>query len=244
MRLVGQVAVVTGGTRGLGMAIARGFLAEGASVVCAARRPHDVGKLAAEAPDRVLHQPTDVTDEQSVRDLMATAVRVFGGLDVLVCGAGTSRDGKVVRLSLPDWQETVATNLTGTFLCAKEAATHMVARGAGRIITVSSSLAGRVAVGAAAYSASKAAVEMFTRTAAAELGPKGINVNCLSPGYIDEGMGKRFSARPDLWEKHLSRLSLNRMGLAHEIADGALFLASAESSYINGHVLEVNGGLE
>jgi 3-oxoacyl-[acyl-carrier protein] reductase len=244
MRLAGRVAVVTGGTRGLGLAIARGFLAEGASVVCAARRPHDIAKLAAEAPDHVLHQPTDVTDEQSVQDLIATAVRAFGGLDVLVCSAGTSRDGKVVRLSLSDWQETVATNLTGTFLCTKAAAQHMVTQGAGRIITVSSSLAGRVALGASAYSASKAAVEMFTRTAAAELGPKGINVNCLSPGYIDEGMGKRFSAQPDLWEEHLSRLSLGRMGFPHEIADSALFLASPESSYINGHVLEVNGGLE
>jgi len=244
MRLEGRVAVITGGTRGLGLAIATAFLAEGARVVCAARNSHDIGKLEAEAPGRVLYRPTDVTDEQSVQDLMNTAIREFGGLDVLVCNAGTSRDGKIVRLSLPEWQETVATNLTGTFLCTRAAARYMTTRGAGRIITVSSSLAGRVAMGAVAYSASKAGVEMFTRTAAAELGPKGINVNCLSPGYVDEGMGKRFSTDPALWDKHKSRLSLGRMGLAREIADAALFLACPESSYVNGHVLEVNGGLE
>ncbi|MGW7789171.1 SDR family NAD(P)-dependent oxidoreductase [Streptomyces tricolor] len=243
MRLAGRVAVITGGTKGLGLAIATAFLTEGARVVCAARHPHDIGKLEAEAPGRVLYRPTDVADEGSVQDLMNAAAEHFGALDVLVSNAGTSRDGKIVRLGLAEWQETVATNLTGTFLCVREAARHMTERGAGRIVTVSSSLAGRVALGASAYSATKAAVEMFTRTAAAELGPKGINVNCLSPGYVDEGMGKRFSADPAVWDAHKSRLSLGRMGRAEEIADAAVYLAGPESTYVNGHVLEVNGGL-
>ncbi|MBU6529826.1 SDR family NAD(P)-dependent oxidoreductase [Streptomyces sp. NPDC057245] len=243
MRLQGKTVVVTGGTRGLGRAITEAYLTEGASVIAAARNPYDIKELADAYGGRLRFHYADVTHEASVADLMAAAVDTYGRLDVLVNNAGTSRDGKIARLSLDDWNTTFATNVTGVFLCTRAAAGHMTAQGGGRIINVSSCVAGRVAVGAAAYSASKAAVEMFTRTSAAELAARNIAVNCLSPGYIDEGMGKDLAANARAWETYRGRLLSGRLGEPQEVADAAVFLASRESGYVNGSVLEVNGGL-
>ncbi|MEW2377376.1 SDR family oxidoreductase [Micromonospora sp. NPDC047812] len=240
MRLADKIIIVTGGTRGLGRAIAEQFHAEGATVICAARNPYDIGEVTT---DRLVYRRVDVTEEESVRDLMRTTVDTFGRIDVLVANAGVSRDGKIVRLPLDDWDTTVRTNLTGVFLCTKEAAAHMTARGEGRIITVSSCVATKPVPGAAAYSATKAAVEAFTRTAALELGPKGVTVNCLAPGYINGGMGRRLAAVPERWQRYQSRLVLDRLGTPEEVAAAALFLATPASSYINGHILEVSGGL-
>ncbi|MFD3564734.1 SDR family NAD(P)-dependent oxidoreductase [Streptomyces sp. NPDC058686] len=248
MRLDGQTAVITGGTRGLGRAIAEAFLAEGASVVVAARNPYDIKELADDHGDRLLFHHTDVTDEISVAELVAAAGEAFGGVDVLVNNAGVSRDGKIARLSVADWNTTLATNLTGVFLCTRAVIGPMAARReatgiGGRIINVSSCVAGRAAIGAAAYSASKAAVEMFTKTSAAELAPKGITVNCLSPGYIDEGMGKELASNERAWESYRGRLLSGRLGRPTEVGATAVFLASQDSSYVNGSVVEVNGGL-
>ncbi|MFJ4689629.1 SDR family NAD(P)-dependent oxidoreductase [Streptomyces sp. NPDC088789] len=243
MRLDGMTAVITGGTRGLGRAIAESFLREGASVLCAARNPYDIKELADDHPGRLGYQRTDVSDEESVRALVEAAVSRFGRLDILVNNAGVSRDGKIARLSLQDWESTVTTNLTGVFLCTRAAITPMEAQGGGRIINMSSCVSTRTAVGAAAYSASKAAVDMFTRTAALELAPKRITVNALAPGYIDEGMGAQLAANPRAWETYRSRLLAGRLGQPEEVGAAAVFLACADSAYVNGHVLEVNGGL-
>ncbi|GGZ31593.1 beta-ketoacyl-ACP reductase [Streptomyces inusitatus] len=243
MRLQDRTAVVTGGTRGLGRAIAESYLAEGASVVCAARNPYDIEELADVYPGRVHYQETDVTDEDSVAELVEVALETFGALDILVSNAGLSRDGSISRLSAADWNATVGTNLTGVFLCTRAVIRIMAERGGGRIINVSSCVATRTAAGAAAYSASKAAVEMFTRTSAVELAPKGITVNCLSPGYIDEGMGKKVAADSRVWETYRRRLLAGRLGRPDEVGSAAVFLAGDDSSYVNGHVLEVNGGL-
>lgn len=243
MRLKGKVAVVTGGTSGLGRAIAARFLDEGATVMCAARTARDIDTLIAQLPDRTRFHPVDVTEPGSVAELMAATVDAFGALDVLVANAGVSRDGKVDRLSTEDWNLMVETNLSGVFFSTQEAVRHMASRGRGSVITVSSSMASRVAVGAAGYSATKAAVETFTRVAAIELGRKGIRVNCLAPGILDGGMGQVLTGNEKVWQAYRTRFSLGRAGTLDEAAAGAVFLASDDSSYVNGHVLEVNGGL-
>lgn len=243
MRLSGKSAVITGGTRGLGRAIAERFLKEGARVVCAARNPYDIKEVIDLAPERCAYVPVDVTSDESVTALMDEAAERFGGIDVLVANAGVSRDGKVDRLPVADWQDMVATNLTGVFLCTRAAVPHLERSGAGRIVNVSSSMATRVAIGAAGYCATKAAVEMFTKVSAIELAPRGILVNSLAPGILDEGMGRQLTDNDRIWSRYKTRLALGRPGQVDEAADAAVFLAGPESNYVNGHVLEVNGGL-
>lgn len=242
MRLAGRTAVITGGTRGLGRAIAERYLAEGANVVAAARSPYDFKEVLDLHPDRARLESVDVTSADSLGALMASARDRFGSVDVVVANAGVSRDGRVERLSEEHWQEMVGTNLTGTFLTTQAAVPFLKERG-GRIINVSSSMATRVAVGAAGYCATKAAIEMFTKVSAIELGPKGILVNGLAPGIIDEGMGRALKSNDKAWEAYRTRFALGRAGRADEVAAAAVFLADEASSYVNGHVLEVNGGL-
>jgi 3-oxoacyl-[acyl-carrier protein] reductase len=243
MRLAGKTAVITGGSRGLGRAIAERYLLEGAQVVCAARNPYDIKEVLDLSPGRGAYVPVDVTSPDSVAALRAETAERFGGVDILVANAGVSRDGRVDRLPVTDWQDMVATNLTGVFVCTQAAIPYLERSQAARIINVSSSMATRVAIGAAGYCATKAAVEMFTRVSAIELGPRGILVNSLAPGILDEGMGQQLTETDKIWARYKTRLALGRPGGADEAADAALFLAGPESSYVNGHVLEVNGGL-
>ncbi|MFC4592015.1 SDR family NAD(P)-dependent oxidoreductase [Sphaerisporangium corydalis] len=243
MRLSGKTAVITGGSRGLGRAIAERYLREGARVVCAARNPYDIKEVIDLEPGRCDYVPVDVTSEESVAALMAEAAERFGGIDILVANAGVSRDGRVDRLAVTDWQDMVATNLTGVFLCTRAAVPYLERSRAGRIVNVSSSMATRVAIGASGYCATKAAVEMFTKVSAIELASRGILVNSLAPGILDEGMGRDLTANDRIWSRYKTRLALGRPGHADEAADAAVFLAGPESCYVNGHVLEVNGGL-
>jgi 3-oxoacyl-[acyl-carrier protein] reductase len=243
MRLKGKNAVITGGTRGLGRAIARHFLAEGATVTCASRTAKGWEELHRDAPDRSFHLPVDVSDPASVEQLVTTAAELMGSIDILVANAAVRHDGRIERLAPEAWTETLTVSLTGVFLCTRAVVPVMAANGGGCIINISSGLATRVAVGTAAYSAAKAGVESFTRTSAIELGPKNIKVNCISPGLIDSGMSEALRPNVALWEMYTKRIAMGRAGHEDEIASTAVFLASDESSYVNGHVLEVNGGL-
>lgn len=242
MRLKGKVAVVTGGTKGLGRCIAEAYLAEGANVVIAARDENSARPVLDIGGDNVAFYPVDVRTSDSVSELSAHAAEHFGGLDIMVANAGVSRPGRAAELATEDWQETVTTNFTGTFHCVQSAVPYLRESHAGRIITMSSALGSRVAPGGSAYCATKAGVEMLTKVVAVELAEEGITVNCLSPGLIDEGMGNLLKNSP-VWEKYSPKLASGRLGRPEEVADAAVFLASDESTYVNGHVLEVNGGL-
>ncbi|MEU3524159.1 SDR family NAD(P)-dependent oxidoreductase [Streptomyces sp. NPDC038707] len=242
MRLRDKVAVVTGGTKGLGLKIAEAFVAEGAQVVAAARGDEGaerIGRLG----DRAAFVRADVRDAESVRALLEAAADRFGGVDVVVANAGVSRPGPLTGLSFEDWSEVLDTNLNGLFHCVRAAVPYLEKSEAGRIITLSSALGSRPTRGAASYCSTKAAVEMFTRVAALELAPRGITVNCLSPGFIDEGMGKLLKANEAVWSQYGPKIALGRMGLGEEVAEAAVYLAAGSGSYVNGHVLEINGGL-
>ncbi|WP_073948915.1 SDR family NAD(P)-dependent oxidoreductase [Streptomyces kebangsaanensis] len=242
-RLSGKTAVVTGGTRGLGSRIAQLFLREGADVVVASRDRGDWCPGPGVDGARVAFHPVDVRDPVSTRDLMSAAADRFGTVDIVVANAGVSRPGAVEKIAPAHWAEVVDTNVTGVFNCAQAAIPHLRLSRAGRLITVSSVLGSRFAPGAAAYGASKAAVEAFTKVVAVELAADGITANCLSPGFIDEGMGVQLRQNEAIWEKYRTKLASGRMGRGDEVASAAVFLAGDDSSYVNGHVLEVNGGL-
>jgi len=242
MRLKGRVAIITGGTKGLGRRIAEAYLAGGANVVVGSRGKEPAWPVIDTDGGNVAFLAVDVRELESVNEMITGAVERFGGLDIIVANAGVTYPGPVSDLEPDQWHETVATNLTGTFHCVRAAIPYLRHSTAGRIITMSSALGSRAAAGASAYCATKAGIEMFTKVAAVELAAEGITVNCLCPGVIDEGMGKRLKNSP-VWEKFAPKLASGRLGRADELADAAIFLASDESSYINGHVLEVNGGL-
>lgn len=242
-RLTGKVAIVTGSTRGIGRAIAEAFLEEGAQVMFSARHQGSILDVLKRAPNQADFTAADVTDPESVRALMHATWKRFHQIDILVSNAGVSRDHRVEKISPEDWAAVLNTNLSGVLYCTQAVVPYLGRQGGGRIINVSSSMGTRVAVGAAAYCASKAAVNMLTRVCAIELAGKGILVNCLAPGLIDEGLGKLLAIKEKLWDVYKARISLRRPGSAREVAQSAIFLASDESSYINGHILEVNGGL-
>ncbi|WP_203633124.1 SDR family NAD(P)-dependent oxidoreductase [Streptomyces sp. SID10815] len=243
VRLKDKVAVVTGGARGLGLKITEAFVAEGARAVVAARGAAGAAEALAHLGERAVFAQADVRDAASVRSLLGVAADRFGGVDIMVANAGLSRPGPVAGLAFEDWSDALDTNLNGLFHCVKEAVPHLEKSGDGRIITLSSALGSRPTRGAASYCSTKAATEMFTRVVALELAPRGITVNCLSPGFIDEGMGKLLAANEAVWSQYAPKVALGRMGSGEEVGDAAVYLASATGSYVNGHVLEINGGL-
>jgi 3-oxoacyl-[acyl-carrier protein] reductase len=243
MRLRNKVVVITGGTRGLGQSIAETLLQEGARVVCAGRSRGEMDRIEEVGGGRVSFIPADVRDRASVEALLKTARGQLGRVDVLVSNAGISIDAPITALAAEDWTEVLETNLTGTFHLTQAGIPYLEETG-GCVVNISSALATRVAPGAAAYSASKAAIEMFTRTCAVELAPSGIRVNAVAPGILETGLGARLADNDLVWETYAARLVSGRPGRGSEVGAAVAFLASAEGSYVNGHVLEVNGGLQ
>lgn len=240
MQLQGRTAVVTGGTRGLGRAVAQALADEGAIVVAVAR---DVQPEPPDRGGRIVHVKADVTVPQSLADLMRTTHERYGGPHIVVANAGVSRPGPVSVLSDEHWDTVIGTNLTGVFHTVRAAVPYLADAEAGRIITMSSLLGRRAMAGAAAYCASKAAVERLTEVCALELAPQGITVNCLSPGFIDEGQGRDLMANEAIWTRLQGTLASGRAGTGAEVAHAAVFLASPESGYVNGAVLPVDGGV-
>lgn len=237
--LAGRVAVVTGGARGLGRAIAQRFVTEGARVVVA-----DLDLAAARAAAGELGDATavrcDVTVEDDVVRLVAAAVSTYGTLDVMVNNAGVLRDATMRRMGLDDFRLVIDTHLQGTWLGTRAAAAHMRAHGGGSIINMSS-ISGKVGnVGQTNYSAAKAGIVGLTKAAAKEVAHAGVRVNAIQPGLIRTPMTE--GMREDIWQQRLAEIPLGRFGEPSEVAAVACFLASDLSSYLTGTVLEVTGG--
>jgi len=250
-RLDGRVALITGGASGIGAAAARLFVAEGAAVALVDRDGDGAARLAAAldgAPALAL--TADVTDREAVEEATARAAATFGRLDVLYNNAGVPAGfGPVGDLAVADWNLCLAVNVTGTLFCIQAALPHLRAAGGGSIVN-QSSVAALVGIpGLAAYSAAKGALLSLTRTLAAELAPDGIRVNAICAGTVDTPMARPLLAARGQGDLErgarltAERYPVGRIGTPEEIARAALFLASAESSFVTGAVLTVDGGM-
>jgi 3-oxoacyl-[acyl-carrier protein] reductase len=241
--LAGRTAVITGGTTGLGRELAEGFLRAGARVVCGARRAHGVGEVVDQYADRAAYVACDVREPESLERLMDATAQRFGGIDIVVANAGITRNDTVRRLSAEHWREVMSTNVDGVFHTVRAALPHLERADGGTILTVSSAMTSHPMAGAGAYVASKAAIEAFTRCCAVEFASRRIRVNCLAPGILSVGMGEAVAADERLRQLYWPRLLSGRAGTPQEAVDAAVFLVGPASSYVNGHVLAVDGGV-
>ncbi len=246
-RLAGRVALVTGGGRGFGRTVVEAFGAEGADVavnynVTAAGAAEAVAALEKQGR-RALAVRADVAREDQVRAMVDQVLQRFGRIDVLVNNAGIMTRGAFAEVPQKDYESMWAINVTGTFLCTQYALRPMMAARYGRIINLSSQLA-RMSVGSggfAAYAATKGAVEAFTRAMAHEVGMHGITVNAIAPGGIDTDMSKAVMT-PEYRERRIKELPVRHLGEVADVSYCAVFLATAESNYLTGQVLQPNGG--
>ncbi|HSE81401.1 MAG TPA: SDR family NAD(P)-dependent oxidoreductase [Gaiellaceae bacterium] len=240
-RLDGTRALVTGATGGLGTAVAGAFVDEGARVALVARNPAKLESLQARLGDATVSVAADVSVAGEAARAVDEAIAAFGGLDAVVNAAAIDTVWRPVgELPVEEWDHAIAVNLSGTFYVCRSALPHLVERG-GAIVNLTSVAGLRAWEEDAAYNASKAGVELLTRTISVEYGSRGVRANCLAPGVIDAGMTDVITdpkEREALARKH----PLGRLGLAEEVAEAAVWLASDASSFTTGTTLTVDGG--
>ena len=244
MSLAERVAVVTGAGRGIGAAVACLFARVGARVALLDRDAAGVTRSAEAiglAGGEALPFPTDITDSFAVERTLDAVVDEWGRLDVLVNNAGMRRESTLEDLTDEDWAEVLDVNLRATFVCAQAAVPHMLAAGSGRILSAASAAARLGQPNQSAYAAAKAGVIGLTRTWARELGPRGINANAVAPGFIESELGPALA--PEDRARLVAHLPARRLGTREEVANVYLFLASDLSSFVNGAVVGVDGGL-
>ena len=242
-----RVVVVTGGGRGLGTALARGFAEAGARVVIGdqdAQTAQASAALIGERGGQAIATGCDITDPAAMQALLDLARRHFGGLDVLVNNAGINIPKPAEDLRLAEWSRIVGVNLTGTFIGCQAAGAIMLAQGSGCIINICSvhGHVGSYVHKAAAYNASKAGVINLTRSLALEWGDRGVRVNGISPGALATELMATRLADPEYVRKTLERAAIKRIGTPEDIVGAALFLASPAAAWITGHMLGVDGG--
>ncbi|MDQ3818672.1 MAG: 3-oxoacyl-ACP reductase FabG [Acidobacteriota bacterium] len=255
MRLANRIALITGGGRGIGRAVAFAFAREGAGVAVVARTGQEVARVAeelkAETGARSMHATCDVSDRESVELALARVREFIGTVDILVNNAGIAESAPLVKTSDELWQRHLAINLTGTFYFTRAALPSMIERGWGRVINIAS-IAGKTgAPYISAYSASKHGVLGLTRSAAMEVAGRGVTVNAICPGYVDTDMTARAlekieakTGRPasEALEAIKRTSPQNRLITPEEVAAVALLLASEEGRGINGQAINVDGG--
>lgn len=241
MKFTDRKVIVTGGTRGIGKAIATGFAAAGAQVILTGRDATTAQAIAAELDGDVQGLELDVTSGESVQKFFAEALERLGGLDILVANAGITRDKLVMALKDEDWDDVLGTNLRGAFLCAREAIRPMIRNRGGRIIGVTSVIGLTGNPGQGNYAASKAGLIGLVKSLAQEVASRNITVNAVAPGMIETDMSADLPEKAR--EAIASRIPAGRAGSAQEVASAVMFLASDDASYITGEVLRVDGGL-
>ena len=245
MTFEGKTALVTGGSRGIGRAIAETLAQRGAQVVIADRQAElaetTAHEIAAATGQNTLALHVDVADQASAKTMVEQALARFARLDILVNNAGVTRDTLLLRMEEADWDLVLNVNLKGAYNCSKAVVRPMMKQRYGRIVNIASisGIAGQA--GQANYSASKAGLIGFTKALAREVGARGITVNAVAPGFVPTALTNDLPA--ELKAASLTGIPLGRWGTPQEIAYAVAFLASDEAAYITGHVLSVDGGM-
>lgn len=244
MEFKGQVALVTGGARGIGKAIAEGLAQKGVSVIIADVKLDEALNASAEIAKLGVRSEAfrlDVSMSEEVNSVFGDIQRTFGRLDILVNNAGITRDGLLLRIKEEDWDSVININLKGAFLCSKEAVKMMAKQRYGRIINIASVVAFTGNPGQVNYSASKAGIVGLTKTIAKEYASRGITANAVAPGFILTAMTEDL---PDNVKEEMKKaIPMARFGTVEDVANAVIFLSSPESGYITGQVIHVNGGM-
>jgi NAD(P)-dependent dehydrogenase (short-subunit alcohol dehydrogenase family) len=243
--LSGRVAVVVGGTSGIGRAIALGFAEAGADVVVSGRRAELIDTVAKEIEAkgrRSVRQPADVADRASLETLRDRVVAELGKVDILVNSAGTTKRRPTLEVPEAEWNMIMETNLMGTLRACQVFGPHMIERGYGRIINIASLSSFVALYEVAAYAASKAAVASLTKSLAIEWSSKGVTVNAIAPGVFKTDLNTALLEGTDRGREFLLRTPMKRFGKVEELAGAAVFLASDAASFVNGEILAVDGG--
>lgn len=244
MSLNGKVAVVTGGSRGIGYAVGSALVREGAALTICGRDGVALEKVAAEFETRgarVLGIKADVTESAEVDRVIGACLERFGTLNILVNNAGITRDNLLLRMKDAEWDAVLDTNLKGAFYCTRAALRPMLKQRGGRIINLTSVIGVMGNPGQANYAAAKAGIIGLTKATAKEVASRGITVNTVAPGFVETDMTHALD--PDLQERIRGQIPLGRFATPEEVAELVVFLASDRAAYITGQVIHINGGL-
>lgn len=239
--LSGKVALITGASGGIGGSIARVLHAQGAYVVISGTNRQALEDLAKELGARVTIEICNLKNHEETSLLVDKAHDLQNRLDILVCNAGITKDNLSLRMSVEDFDEVIDVNLRSSFILNKSAIKRMIKQKHGRIINIASIVGFIGNLGQANYVAAKAGLVGMSKTLALEVATRGVTVNCIAPGFIETAMTDKIKS--DFKEELVRRIPCARLGTPEDVANAALFLASAESSYITGQTLHVNGGM-
>lgn len=244
MSLENQIALVTGASRGIGVAIAQTLGQQGAVVIGTATSPAGAEKITAVLKNAGITGKgvaLDVNNAEQIELVLKEITEQFGSVSILVNNAGITKDTLMMRMSDEDWDNVISTNLSSVFRMSKAVLRPMMKARTGRIISISSVVGHMGNAGQANYAAAKAGMTGFSKSLAVEVGSRGITVNCVAPGFIETDMTAELP--DDIKNQMLARIPLNRLGNVNEIAATVAFLASPSAAYISGETIHVNGGM-